>query len=102
MLAKQNSGAFTLTLNGFGFVNGAVVTFNGSPRPTTLVSDTQLKASIADSDLATSGTATIAVSNPSPGGGNSGMALFAIDTATSTSVSLGSPALTVAAGQSVR
>ena len=97
----QNSGAFILTVHGFGFVNGAVVTFNGSPRPTTFVSDTQVRASITASDLAISGTATIAVSNPAPGGGNSGNALFAIDTVTATSVILDSVTLNVVAGQSV-
>ena len=97
----QNSGAFILTVHGFGFVNGAVVTFNGSPRPTTFVSDTQVRASITASDLAVSGTATIAVSNPAPGGGNSGNALFAIDTVTATSVILDSVTLNVVAGQSV-
>lgn len=99
--AKQNSSAFTLTVHGFGFVNGATVTFNGAPRPTSFVSDTQLTASITASNLAASGTATIVVSNPSPGGGNSGMAMFAIDTATTTSVTFDTATLTVAAGQSV-
>lgn len=99
--AKQNSGAFTLTVHGFGFVNGAAMTFNGTPRPTSFVSDTQITASITASDLAASGTATIAVANPSPGGGNSGMAMFAIDTSTATSVALDTGTLSVAAGQSV-
>jgi hypothetical protein len=98
---KQNSGAFTLTVHGSGFVNGAVVTFNGAPRPTSFESSGVLKASILASDLAASGTATIGVANPAPGGGNSEMAMFAIDTATATSVTLDNPALTVAAGQSV-
>ena len=35
---------FTLTVNGAGFVPGAVVHWNGSPRPTTFVSNTQLTA----------------------------------------------------------
>jgi len=99
--ATQNSGAFTLTVHGSGFVNGAVVTFNGSARATSFVSDTQVRASITASDLASSGTATVAVSNPVPGGGNSGMAMFAIDTATATSVTLDTLALSVVAGQSV-
>jgi uncharacterized protein (TIGR03118 family) len=99
--AKQNSGAFILTVNGFGFVNGAVVTFNGSGRPTTFVSSTQLTAAITAADLASSGTATVAVVNPAPGGGNSGIAMFAIDTATATSVTVNNLALFVTAGQSV-
>jgi len=98
--AKQNSGAFTLTVNGSNFVNGAVVFFNGSARPTTFVSPTQVTAAIPASDLASSGTATVFVNNPPPGGGISFRPLFAIDTATATSVALGSNALTLTAGQS--
>jgi len=82
-------------------VNGAVVTFNGSGRPTTFVSSTQLTAAITAADLASSGTATVAVVNPAPGGGNSGIAMFAIDTATATSVTVNNLALFVTAGQSV-
>ena len=98
--AKQNSGAFTLTVHGSNFVNGAVVFFNGSARPTTFVSSTQVMAAIPASDLASAGTATMLVNNPAPGGGSSFRSLFAIDTATATSVALGSNAFTVTAGQS--
>ncbi|PYY17943.1 MAG: TIGR03118 family protein [Acidobacteria bacterium] len=97
--AKQNSGAFSLTVNGINFVNGAVVFFNGSSRPTTVVSSTQVTAAITASDLASSGTAIVIVNNPAPGGGSSEGAMFAIDTATATSVILGNNALTVTAGQ---
>jgi len=38
------SGAFTLTVNGSGFINGSVVNFNGNARTTTYVSATQLTA----------------------------------------------------------
>src|SRR5262249_11324191 len=65
--AKQNSGAFTLTVNGSNFVNGTVVFFNRSARPTTFVSSTQITAAIPASDLASSGTATVFVNNPPPG-----------------------------------
>jgi hypothetical protein len=77
------------------------VTFNGAPRATSFESASALKASILAPDLAASGTATIGVANPAPGGGNSELAMFAIDTATATSVTLDNPALTVSAGQSV-
>jgi len=98
--AKQNSGAFTLTVNGSNFVNGTVVFFNRSARPTTFVSSTQITAAIPASDLASSGTATVFVNNPPPGGGSSFRPLFAIDTATATSVLLDRNALTVTGGQS--
>jgi hypothetical protein len=63
------SAAFTLTVNGTGFVSGSVVNWNGSPRATTFASSSQLTASIPAADVALAGTATITVSSPSPGGG---------------------------------
>src|SRR5258706_229500 len=63
------SGAFTLTVNGTGFVSGSVVNWNGSPRTTTFVSNSQLTASISAADVVVAGTATVTVSSPSPGGG---------------------------------
>src|SRR5208337_3476130 len=47
------SKAFTLTVNGTGFVSGATVYWNGSSRTTTFVKSTQLTASINASDVAT-------------------------------------------------
>jgi|GEM_PF-1302478 len=61
--------AFTLTVNGANFVAVAVAQWNGSPRPTTFVSSTQLQVSIPASDIASAGTFTVNVSNPGPGGG---------------------------------
>ena len=46
--AKPGGAAFTLTVNGTGFVSGAVVKWNGSARTTTFVSNSQLKAIGAD------------------------------------------------------
>jgi len=59
---------FTLTVNGAGFVPESVVQWNGSPRPTTFVSNTQLTAAIPAADIATIGSASITVFNPAPGG----------------------------------
>lgn len=56
--------ATTITISGQGLVNGAVVSFNGSPLPTTWVSLNELTAVIPASDLLTSGPATIKVSDP--------------------------------------
>lgn len=56
--------AFTLTVNGTNFVNGqSVVRWNGTNRPTTFVSATQLTASISAADILTSGTANVTVFN---------------------------------------
>jgi len=69
---------FTLTVNGTGFVQGAVVNWNGSPRQTTFVSSSQVAAAIAAADIATMGTATITVTNPGPGGGTSNPEYFQV------------------------
>ena len=45
------------------------VRWNGADRPTTFISDTQLRAEITAADLATTGTASVTVFTPAPGGG---------------------------------
>jgi hypothetical protein len=89
------SGGFTLTITGTNFVNGAVVRWNGNPRPTTFVSSTQLTAAIPASDVATAGTANVTVFNPVPGGGESGAVTFTINNPAPTISSI-SPATAVA------
>jgi trimeric autotransporter adhesin len=56
------SSGFTLTVNGTNFVGASVVNWNGSAR-TTIVSPTQLTASISAPDIASTGSASITVSN---------------------------------------
>jgi hypothetical protein len=63
------SAAFTLTVNGTGFVSGSVVNWNGSPRVTTFVSSSQLTAAILAADVAVASTGTVTVTSPGPGGG---------------------------------
>ncbi len=60
---------FTLTIHGTGFVVDSVVLWNGQPRVTTLVSNTQLKVTILASDIKKATTGHITVQNPTPGGG---------------------------------
>ena len=76
-------GGFTLTVNGTGFVSGAVVKWNGGARATTFVSSSQLKATILSSDVVKPGTASVTAVNPSPGGGASNVAFFEATIATS-------------------
>jgi hypothetical protein len=76
--AAPGSGAFTLTVNGTGFVSGAVVNWNGSPRTTTFVSSSSLQASITAADVANKGTASVTVVNPAPGGGASNAVFFPV------------------------
>lgn len=53
--------AFTLTVDGTGFISGASVAWNGANRTTNFVSATQLTAAITVADIATAGTAMIDV-----------------------------------------
>jgi outer membrane protein assembly factor BamB len=70
--------AFQLTLLGSGFRSNSVVDWNGSPRPTTYISDTELTAQITTADIAAVATATVLVSNLAAQGGNSVAAAVAI------------------------
>ena len=68
--------SFTLTVNGSNFVNGAEVRWNGAARATTFVAGSQLRATIPASDIAATGTASVTVVNPSPGGDTSNALAF--------------------------
>src|SRR5262249_29610693 len=88
----QGAGAIPLTVNGTpmtpatdAFVAGSQVFWNGSARPTTLVSPTQPTAQIFDADFQTAGTNRVTVVNPSnpsttvtPNGGISAPANFTV------------------------
>lgn len=63
--------AFTLTVNGTGFVSGAIVNWNGTGLVTTFVSASELTATVPATDIAIAGTGTVTVTNPTPGGGTS-------------------------------
>ena len=84
--ATAGSGAFTLTVSGSRFVNGAAVNFNGNARTTTFVSATQVTASILATDVATAGTPSVTVTNPGPGGGASNALTFTINAGTNNPV----------------
>ena len=60
-VAMAGGAGFTLTVFGAAFAQGAVVTWNGNPLTTALVSDQQLKASVPASLIANQGSATVAV-----------------------------------------
>jgi hypothetical protein len=76
--ATAGGAAFTLTVNGSNFVSGSTVQWNGSNRTTSYVSATQLTAAITAADVATTGTASVTVVNPTPGGGPSQALTFTI------------------------
>jgi len=95
--ALSGSAGLTLIVNGSGFAASSVVHWNGSARATTVVSTTQLRATIPSTDLATAGTAAVTVVTPAPGGGTSASLTFTVTPAPVLTVSASS----VAAGASV-
>lgn len=64
--ATAGGDAFSITVTGSGFLNGAKVLWNGSPRTTSFVSATQLNVAIGLQDIQDGGTASISVANPAP------------------------------------
>ena len=75
--ATAGSGNLTVAVGGEGFLSTSTVEWNGSPLATTL-NGNQLSATITAADIAAVGGAQITVVNPSPGGGSSNPAGFAI------------------------
>jgi sugar lactone lactonase YvrE len=59
--AAAGGPAFSLTVNGSNFVSSSLVVWNGAFRTTTFVSGTQLTAAITAADIASPGTAQVAV-----------------------------------------
>jgi subtilisin family serine protease len=89
--------AFVLTVNGTRFTAASTITWNGTGRPTTFVSTTKLQASIGAADIASVGTAQVAVVTPPPGGGTSAALTFSVSPPPSIAVS----AINVQAGTNV-
>src|SRR6266576_2624042 len=96
------TGPASLTVTGNNFVLNSVVQWNGSNRPTTYLSNTQLTVSIPASDLTMPMSVAVNVVTPSPGGGNSNSVPVAvqypapaINSLSPTQVVLGGPAFTL-------
>src|SRR5579864_9174746 len=76
--ASEGGAAFTLTVNGTNFVGRSVVQWNGTALATTVLSATQLQATVPASDLAEEGSASVTVNTPAPGGGTSNAQTFTV------------------------
>jgi hypothetical protein len=76
--APAGSSGFQLTLNGQGFTGASVVNWNGSPLLTTYAANSILTASVPTADLSSSGSVSVTVANPAPGGGVSNMVSFVV------------------------
>ena len=96
-----------VSVTGSNFITSSVVNFNGVPLPTVLAGPNVLRAQIPGSDIASVGTATITVTNPSNGGVGGGTsnpltlnivpppAKFAVTSISPTSTQAGGPAFTL-------
>src|SRR5690349_3310482 len=76
--AAPGGADFTLTVNGTGFVPGSTANWNGTPLATTFINSSQLTATVPGAEIATSGTASVVVVNPAPGGGSSNVDFFEV------------------------
>lgn len=61
---RYGSSGFTLIVTGVNFQNGFIVQWDGSDRPTTFNTSTQMSAAISTSDLVTARTVYVRVRNP--------------------------------------
>lgn len=76
--APAGSANLRVTITGTGFVPGSAVLWNAAERSATFVSPTQIVAYVPASDLASNGNVDVTVVNPTPGGGTSLAATFAV------------------------
>lgn len=97
---KAGGSAFTLTVNGAGFIASSTIYWGNTALATTYVNATQLTAQIPATDIAAPGTIAITAVTPAPGGGTSNTLQFEVDTASSaaTAPTITSTTATVAAG----
>ena len=80
-----------LTINGSNFRPDSKIRINGADRTTTVISTTQLSVQLLAAELTSAGTLSVAVFNPTPGGGLSTAVNFTINNPTPVIASL-SPA----------
>jgi hypothetical protein len=66
--ATAGGPGFTLTVDGTSFGGKAVVNWNGTAQTTTIVSANQLTVNVPAAAIASSGTASITVTNPGTAG----------------------------------
>ncbi len=90
--------SFTLGVIGTNFVTGSVVRWAGTSLTTTFQSSTLLTANVPAILIATAGTASITVFNPTPGGGVSNPLTFFINNPVPSVTSLGIASLAAGGG----
>ncbi len=90
--------AFTLTINGTGFVSNSVARLNGSDRVTTLVNSGQVTIPVTVAEIANAGSAKITIFNPTPQGGLSNELTLAINNPAPGTPTLSQPTVTTGTG----
>ena len=80
--ATAGGSQFLLNVTGTNFVSTSVVQWNGAALATTYNGTTSLTGTVPASDIASNGSATVTVFNPTPGGGTSNSLPFTINPAT--------------------
>lgn len=76
--SMAGSPGFVLTVNGSGFVSFSRVLIAGQSRPTLSSSRSSIRVQIEDADLAVGAVLSVAVRNPTPGGGVSNAIEFRV------------------------
>jgi len=99
-IANAGGAAFTITVNGSGFLPGSIVYWGTSALTTQFVSSTQLTATVAAAEIATPGATALNVQTPAPGGGTSDVLQFEVDSSSgsATAPTVPSTVVTVTAG----
>jgi len=99
-IADAGGAAFTITINGSGFLPASTVYWSTTALTTQFVSSSQLTATVTAADIATPGATAITVQTPAPGGGTSDVLQFEVDSSsgTATAPSVPSAVVTVTAG----
>ncbi|MGD0831747.1 MAG: chitobiase/beta-hexosaminidase C-terminal domain-containing protein [Terracidiphilus sp.] len=97
-LINASSAAFTLTVNGSGFVANSAVYWGASALATTFVNATQLTAQVTAAEIASAETVAVMVQTPTPGGGTSNGFQFEVNSAGSTAPAFSPSTATVTAG----
>jgi len=72
------AASLVVTINGSNFIEGSLVYWNDSIRPTQFVDSSKVEVALAGGDLALAGSGAIYVTNPAPGGGQSNALSFIV------------------------
>lgn len=76
--AAAGGSTTTISVTGAGFVPNSVVTMNGAQLQTTFGNASSVQATLTAADIASGGVNVVQVVNPTPGGGASNGATFAV------------------------